>query len=340
MDRQMSAPLIRPARLQDAPQAVEVLRASIAQLCQLDHQDDPETLEQWLRNKTTEHFERWLNASGALVLVAEVEAMVRGVGMIHDSGEIRLCYVYPGFERAGLGRALVEAAERWAEASGIKMLRLQSSATARAFYERLGYVSAGSPTQGFGITQGYPYTKNLAAGRPAASGGPTVRPFRSDEWERYKSLRLSALADSPNAFGSTLAAEQVQTDAHWSARLASGTESRWDRPLVAQIGPEAIGLAWGKIEPTTPEVAHVYQMWVAPACRRLGVGQLLLNDLTAWARAAGARYACLGVTSGDSSAVRLYSRVGFKPSGPVGPLRPGSTIMAQPMRLDLDDRAV
>jgi GNAT superfamily N-acetyltransferase len=336
----MSSPLIRPARLQDAPQAVEVLRASIAQLCTMDHQNDPETLEQWLRNKTTQHFERWLNASGALVLVAEVDAMVRGVGMIHDSGEIRLCYVCPGFERTGLGRALLEAAESWAAASGLKMLRLQSSATARAFYERLGYVSAGNPTQGFGITRGYPYTKNLAAGRPAAGVVPSIRLFKSDEWERYKSLRLSALADSPNAFGSTLAAEQVQTDLEWSARLASGTGSRWDRPLVAQIGAEAIGLAWGKIEPTKPEVAHVYQMWVAPACRRLGVGQLLLNDLTEWARATGARYVCLGVTSGDSSAMRLYSRVGFKPSGPVGPLRPGSTIMAQPLRLDVNARAV
>src|SRR5688572_12558760 len=104
----MSSLLIRPARLQDAPQAVEVLRASIAQLCTMDHQDDPETLEQWLRNKTTKSFERWLNAPGALVLVAEVAAVIRGVGMIHDSGEIRLCYICPGFERRGLGRAIIE----------------------------------------------------------------------------------------------------------------------------------------------------------------------------------------------------------------------------------------
>src|SRR5690606_40534798 len=78
-------------------------------------------------------------------------------------------------------------------------------------------------------------------------------------------------------------------NAEWSARLASGTASGWARPLIAQIGVRAIGLAWGKLEPTEPELAHVYQMWVAPAFRRLGVGRLLLEDLTAWARAAGDR---------------------------------------------------
>ncbi len=336
----MSATLIRPARVQDAWQAIEVLRASIARLCALDHQDDPATLEQWLQNKTTEHFERWLSAPGALVLVAEVDAFIRGVGMIHDSGEIRLCYVCPGFERMGLGRAILEAAERWAEASGLRMLRLQSSATARGFYERLGYVSAGSPTQGFGISRGYPYTKTLAVGSAAARVTPSIRPFNSDEWELYKSLRLAALADAPNAFGGTLAAEQGRPDGEWSARLASGTTSGYDRPLVAQIGAQGIGLAWGKLEPSKPELAHVYQMWVATTCRRQGVGQLLLDHLMGWAKATGARYLCLCVTCGDSSAMRLYLRVGFKPNGPIGPLRPGSTLMAQPMRLELNAREV
>src|SRR5690606_6176207 len=104
-------------------------------------------------------------------------------------------------------------------------------------------------------------------------------------------------------------------NAEWSARVASGTASGWDRPLTAQIGVRAIGLAWGKLEPTEPELAHVYQTWVAPAFRRLGVGRLLLEDLTAWARAAGAQHLCLSVTCGDSSAMRLYLRAGFKPNG-------------------------
>ncbi len=40
-----------------------------------------------------------------------------------------------------------------------------------------------------------------------------VRTFAPHEWPTYKDLRLRALADSPDAFGSTLAAEQGRTDA-------------------------------------------------------------------------------------------------------------------------------
>jgi len=167
---------------------------------------------------------------------------------------------------------------------------------------------------------------------------PSIRPFDSAEWELYRSLRLAALADSPNAFGGTLDDAQRRQDAEWSARLASAAASEWDRPLIAELGDQAIGLAWGKIEPAEPELGHVYQMWVAPAARSLGVGRMLLDDLTAWARAAGARHLCLCVTCGNSSATRLYLRAGFKPSGPTVPLRAGSTLMALPMRLELDAR--
>jgi ribosomal protein S18 acetylase RimI-like enzyme len=164
---------------------------------------------------------------------------------------------------------------------------------------------------------------------------PSVRPFTPDEWASYRKLRLAALTDSPNAFGSTLAAERDRPEEEWSRRLASGVASGWDRALVATMNDRAIGLAWGKIEPAEPGLAHVYQMWVAPGSRRLGAGQLLLAELIAWARVKRTQCLYLWVTCDDSAAMRLYLRAGFKPSGPTEPLRPGSTLMAQPMRLEV-----
>jgi len=166
---------------------------------------------------------------------------------------------------------------------------------------------------------------------------PTVRTFQPHEWRAYRDLRLRALGDSPDAFGSTLAAEGAFPDEKWSARLAGGATSNLDIPLVAEVDGRMIGLAWGKIEPPDQTLAHLYQMWVDPEFRGLGAGRMLLRAAIDWAQRSNAQALVLGVTCGDTAAGRLYSREGFKPDGPPQPLRPGSPVMAQPMRLVLSE---
>ena len=168
---------------------------------------------------------------------------------------------------------------------------------------------------------------------------PTIRAFTADEWRVYRDLRLRALADSPDAFGSTLEAEEGRPDAEWSRRLASGADARWKLPLVAEVRGEPIGLAWGRIETSTPDVAALYQMWVAPSHRGLGAGRMLLEAVIAWARAQNASYLDLGVACGESPARRLYERAGFQPMGAPQPVRPGSGLFGQPMRLALRSAA-
>jgi GNAT superfamily N-acetyltransferase len=169
---------------------------------------------------------------------------------------------------------------------------------------------------------------------------PVIRAFAPHEWGTYKDLRLRALADSPDAFGGTLAQEKDRSDTEWSNRLASGVESRWDLPLVAELGKEPIGLAWGRIETSNLDVLNLYQMWVAPNSRAIGAGQMLLEAVITWAGAMNMSYLALVVTCGDSPAMRLYVRAGFEPVGEPEPLRPGSEIMAQPMRLALRTAAL
>lgn len=164
----------------------------------------------------------------------------------------------------------------------------------------------------------------------------TIRRLARDEWRTYRDLRLLALADSPDAFSRTLAEEQRRVDADWAGRLASASEL--DLPLVADVDGEPIGLAWGRIDASSPLVAHLYQMWVAPRCRRLGAGRLLLGAVIRWAEAANVHSLVLGVTCGDTPAMRLYLRAGFRPAGEPEPLRAGSAALAQTMRLDLDVR--
>lgn len=95
------------------------------------------------------------------MVVAELDAVVRGVGMIHASGNVRLCYVEPGFLLRGVGSALLQSLENRAVEWGLTEVKLRSSLGAREFYERQGYLSSGPPEQAFGAVTGYPYAKDL-----------------------------------------------------------------------------------------------------------------------------------------------------------------------------------
>jgi ribosomal protein S18 acetylase RimI-like enzyme len=155
------------------------------------------------------------------------------------------------------------------------------------------------------------------------------------EWPAYRDLRLRALADAPDAFGSTFAREAARSDDEWRERLATGAGSPSHLPLVAIVDDAFVGLAWGRLDEQQPEIAYLFQVWVAPEVRGRGVGRLLVDAVIAWARTAGALVLRLGVACGDTAAVRLYRRAGFVDDGSPQPLRPGSEVKSQPMVLDL-----
>lgn len=176
--------------------------------------------------------------------------------------------------------------------------------------------------------------------RQAMSTSATVRKLEEVEWPTYRELRLAALAESPDAFGSTLATEQGLTAGDWTGRLAAGATSDLDLPLIAQVQGRAAGLAWAKVDASDTSIVNVYQMWVAPEFRGQGLGRLLLRAAVDWARARNALAVCLSATCGDTPAMHLYTREGFKPVGQSEPLRSGSPLLAQPMRLHLSESAV
>ena len=163
-----------------------------------------------------------------------------------------------------------------------------------------------------------------------------VREFEPDEWQLYRRLRLTALREAPDAFGSTLAREQAYPDEQWIARLAAGAASPLDRPLVAEDGGRAVGLCWVRIDPNDASSAALYQVWVHPEVRRRGVGQRLLASAMLWAREAGARTMVLSVAIGHgSAAVELYRGAGFVEVGLPANLRPDSDILQQHMQCNL-----
>ena len=92
--------------------------------------------------------------------------------------------------------------------------------------------------------------------------GPAVRvrTLGGHEWPLYRALRLRALADAPEAFGSTLAEEEARPDADWAWRLKLGATSGRDRPLVAELAGAAAGMAWAKVDAAAPRQVNLLSL--------------------------------------------------------------------------------
>lgn len=165
-------------------------------------------------------------------------------------------------------------------------------------------------------------------GEPAV----TVTRFLADQWPIYRALRLACLADAPDAFGATLAEQQDWPDMLWKMRLQAGVASADACPLLASCDGVPAGIAWAKLEDGD---VHIYQVWVAPACRGRGVAAALLDAGINWARTTPAGGVHLSVALSAAAATRLYLRAGFRPHGPPHVLRAGTDLLSQPMYLPL-----
>jgi GNAT superfamily N-acetyltransferase len=152
---------IRAALADDAPAACAVLRRSIAELCIVDHHNDPVLLARWLSNKTPEIFRSWIRPDNCL-LVAVEEGRMLAVGCLAQSGEITLNYVSPDARFCGVSDALLAALEQRAIHQGHLRCTLTSTATARRFYLARGYREEDATTGKFGMASGFPMGKILA----------------------------------------------------------------------------------------------------------------------------------------------------------------------------------
>lgn len=141
---------VRQAVEADASAATEVLRRSISVLCVADHQNDPVRLESWLKNKSVSNVAAWIGSANNHCVVACAGEAICGFGAMTLKGEIMLCYVDPGVRFRGVSAAMLDALERKAQELGLAEVHLNSTVTARRFYEERGYVAVGGTTQAFG----------------------------------------------------------------------------------------------------------------------------------------------------------------------------------------------
>jgi GNAT superfamily N-acetyltransferase len=161
---------VRVATVQDADVACYVLRRSITECCVEDHKNGASVLDLWLKNKTAENVRTWFQHPGNFPVVAEVDGKIVGVALMSKSGEVALCYLVPEARFIGAGKALLSLMEMEAARRGVGSLHLESTATARAFYLRNGFLPSGEPKEAFGITT-FPMRKKLSLTEKVSSDG-------------------------------------------------------------------------------------------------------------------------------------------------------------------------
>ena len=150
----------------------------------------------------------------------------------------------------------------------------------------------------------------------------------------FKAVRLSALRESPTAFGSTYEQESQLSDAEWSNRASACTRDGFVGYLAMEAG---IGCGIARATPDNQDsaVAWLESMWVAPSHRRDGIGRLLVNKILAWARSRGMRTVKLSVTSSNEPAICFYKRLGFCLTGRTEPYPNDPALLELEMLLPL-----
>ncbi|WP_323790957.1 GNAT family N-acetyltransferase [Nocardioides sp.] len=127
-----------------------------------------------------------------------------------------------------------------------------------------------------------------------------------DEWSRLRAVRLAALAESPEMFGSALAREEAFDEAEWrrrAARPATFIAVR-DGVDVGLAGAYELDVGW-----------FVMGMWLAPSARGTGLVEALLAACESVALEAGAREILLGVMEDNPRGRGAYARAGYLPTG-------------------------
>jgi GNAT superfamily N-acetyltransferase len=143
------------------------------------------------------------------------------------------------------------------------------------------------------------------------SNDATVRHCSVDDSALLRAIRLEALLDSPEAYGSTYEEARTWAERHWKA-LAR----QWNYYL-GEVDGRVVGVVSGGTNESHPGTRWLYAMYVTPSARGSGVADLLVDAVEQWTRDQGVDKLYLHVAGAMSRARSFYEGVGFVATGDV-----------------------
>ncbi|MBN1505486.1 MAG: GNAT family N-acetyltransferase [Sedimentisphaerales bacterium] len=149
-----------------------------------------------------------------------------------------------------------------------------------------------------------------------------------------RELHLRMYADSPDAFGESLAQAQAMPMEQWEGRARKLAEGEQAVGFVAMEGARAVGFIGGfvgqyrdgSIHGNARGTATITRAWVDPQMRRKGIARALAQAVEAWAWEQGVSDLEVQVTENNAPAIEFYRSQGFADTGRREPLLSNPTL--------------
>lgn len=138
----------------------------------------------------------------------------------------------------------------------------------------------------------------------------SVEELSTDQWVRYRDIRLAALENDGHAFGGNLDAERLFTEAEWRAKAAQYVG------LIAVVDGHDIGMMTVEnLKGDFGATCWVGSCWVSPEFRKLGALRSLFEFVDQQAQQKNWSTQGLGVWVDNEIAIKAYEKLGFEKMG-------------------------
>ncbi|EFF72974.1 GNAT family N-acetyltransferase [Achromobacter piechaudii] len=144
---------------------------------------------------------------------------------------------------------------------------------------------------------------------------PLVRRLTAPDAPSLRRLRLDALVETPESFGSSYEEEHTLTREDIEKWITPTDDGAMFGVFVEEALVGIIGVGRQR-KLKMRHKAHIWSVYVAPAQRGRGLARLLMQAAIAHARSMrGIRQVQLSVTANNTSAATLYASLGFEEYG-------------------------
>lgn len=143
-----------------------------------------------------------------------------------------------------------------------------------------------------------------------------ITKLSTEEWQKYKELRLRALKEDPQAFGASYKTNFEYPEKEWKRRLENASKGKTNWLLFAREGIKLAGMIGAFLEDGVTDTATIYFVYVPIEEREKGISNKLMDGiLKELSQKPFLRKVKLVVNKDLIPAVNLYKKFGFTEVG-------------------------